>query len=232
MDKILVACMDRRLNALVDTHNDGKTKILRNGGGDVSSLESSIRNGINENNINRILVLTHTDCGAMKVVYMALKGETKVSGSISERVNPFRDLSHKDKAELEKINEKLQNDRLKVFEKLGIKIESELVDVTKLNIPEVDHDQNSLVVMRSSSKKYDEITMLLRKPMFGTYFIQSDTIQEVIPDIEMAVTHLGIKSISFLSTNSSEARQALTDFKMLKIEPFITHEVRISTDRI
>lgn len=67
--RIVISCMDRRLNGYLDQLNDGDIIFIRNAGANVNSLRETLKY---IRDAEEILVLQHTDCGAMGVVHRAL----------------------------------------------------------------------------------------------------------------------------------------------------------------
>jgi len=216
--KLIISCMDRRLNAYLDAFNDGNTLFLRNGGANVRGLKSSIESIINENNISEIKVITHTDCGAMKVVDKVLKDEIKLSNNVVDNlVEQFRGRDFGNSAELEKINKEVQeNEILAIASKHGIDAHAEL-----LNISEIEDNENSkeheFYLMKPGKAKYASI--IEKEGMFSTYIIQSLSLDEQYTDIEIATSALGIKKCVVVANGSSEYRQAQVDMNRLKMSP-------------
>ncbi len=213
--------MDRRLNGYVDEHNDGSMLVLRNAGANVRGLLESINSILNEKNIKSIEVLTHTDCGAMKVAFSSLHDGEKVSDAVSANlVKQFSNNDFTSREELEKINEKMQEEAVrKIAEERGVQYKSELLDIPKTDLHNDEHGQgHKLFVMKPTHKKYAEV---IKGNLSNAYIVEAMKIDEVVSDIEIAVKSLGIKDIIFVAEGASEYRQVSTDANRLSMEPFM-----------
>ncbi len=209
---IVVSCMDRRLNKLLDSMNDGRQIFVRNAGGNVAGLEQTIRFLIENNNIGEIQLIEHTDCGAMGYVYSALK-EGK-DGLHRQLVEEFKDAKFSTRLELEQKNEKLQKDIAeKLFAGNALAISSKLVE---LNEKADNGQEHTLVITKAVSDKYSEMAENLGLAFDNCYFLQANSIYEVLPDIGIATDLLGIKRIVLLATNASQYRQTQLDLQALK----------------
>ncbi|MEL9969752.1 MAG: carbonic anhydrase, partial [Metallosphaera sp.] len=84
--RIVISCMDRRLNEFLEkNYNDGETVFIRNAGANINSLKETkalIKKA------DEIIILPHTDCGAMGVVERALNGE-KLPNGLDTLISPF-----------------------------------------------------------------------------------------------------------------------------------------------
>lgn len=218
--KILITCMDRRLNSYLDERNDGSITILRNAGANVMGLTESITNLLNDQNVDSIEVLTHTDCGAMKVVFGVLHNEENASDAVlANLVAQFSKRGFANNGELEILNEKIQGDGAKkIADVRGIKHISELLDISRLNTSGGGHD-HKLFIMKPTSKKYSEL--IGSEELGSAYIIEAMNIDEVMSDIEIAVKNLGISNIVFVANGSSEYRQVTTDASRLGMKPFM-----------
>jgi carbonic anhydrase len=97
---VVVSCMDRRLNRYLDELNDGDTIFVRNAGANIGSLRDTLRHLIKA---DEIIVLPHTDCGAMGVVQRALSGE-RFSEILNPLIGSFSNLRVNGRNELEREN--------------------------------------------------------------------------------------------------------------------------------
>lgn len=219
--KILITCMDRRLNGYVDERNDGKTIILRNAGANVKGLAESINSLLNNENVDSVEVITHTDCGAMKVAFATLHEGEKASDAISENlVEQFSKQNFANLEELELLNEKTQNEGIKkIAEERGVQHKSELLDISKLNAPAGDNE-HKLFIMKPTSKKYSEL--IVGSELDSAYIIEAMSIDEVMSDIEIAVKNLGIGGLVFVANGSKEYRQVSIDASRLGMKPFMS----------
>jgi hypothetical protein len=218
--EILISCMDRRLNAYLDSLNKGNIILLRNAGANVSGLSYTLSELLRDENIKSIKVVAHTDCGAMKTVSKALKGELKLSKeSTNTLVSKFADSGTKDPSELEKINVQVQKSELeKISKERGIKSSVDLLDISKIDVPKGE-GEHKMALMNPSSLKYGQI--LNKEEMFNTYVIQSKSLEEKMVDIEIATKVLGIKKAEVLALGASEYRGVEADIKKLKLNPLL-----------
>jgi len=120
--RLVLSCMDRRLNGYLDSLNDGNTIFLRNAGANLYAVGNTIEALLNNENITELKVVTHTDCGAMKSVAAALSGELKLDLAREVLVDKFRGEKFATVEELERINTELQKKAVDEIEKRrGIK---------------------------------------------------------------------------------------------------------------
>ncbi len=220
MDRLVIACMDRRLNKYLDSLNDGRTIFLRNAGGNVGSLASSIRYILNNHGIRRIHVVTHTDCGAMKVVAGARDKSMKVSDTVQEGlVRYFNRVEFGNRGELEKANEALQQEAIAKLAGGGFEITTELFDISKAGQHGGQGD-HVLAITRASDWKYEKIAGASRSDLAEMYTVQADNIDEVMHDIEIAVGTIGIHDVRVVALEASEYRPLRLDSNKLKAKPF------------
>jgi len=211
--------MDRRLNNIIDKNNDGNTVMLRNAGANVNGLSRSITFLLNNNDIKTIKLIPHTDCGAMKVVYNALKGKIKPSSSIYESlVKQFEGKEFSTIEELEMINEGLQYENLAKIAR-GISIEKQFIDLHKYSFD--DTGEHIAVFTYSSTKKYEEMCKSAGIEMNSAYFIEANSIEEGSSDIEIAVRYLGINHVLFLASDPSEYRKVYAEMKRTALKDFM-----------
>ncbi|MFP3215602.1 MAG: carbonic anhydrase, partial [Candidatus Micrarchaeota archaeon] len=88
--RLVLSCMDRRLNEYLDSLNDGNTIFLRNAGANLYAVKNTIDTLLNNENITEIKVITHTDCGAMKSVAAALSGKLRLDLAGEVLVDKFK----------------------------------------------------------------------------------------------------------------------------------------------
>lgn len=219
MDRLVIACMDRRLNEYLDTLNDGKTVFLRNAGGNAGSIANSIRYILNNNPIRKIHIVVHTDCGAMKVVAGSRDKSLNVSDAVKQGlVGYFEGVKFKDRTELEKENEKLQQGAVAKMVGGDVKVTSELFDISK--VPQHGSGEHVLAITRAADAKYRDIAEKSHSEMPEMYTVQADSIEELMPDIEIAIGAIGIKKVRVVSLSAEEYRQGLVDSNKLKAKPF------------
>jgi len=156
--------MDRRLNKyLEDNYFDENTIFIRNAGANISSLKDTLAR-IPLNEVQEIIIVTHTDCGAMKVVsnFLNLGSYPKI---LEPLISPFIHLKGASQEKLENINLEIQINLIKRL--TNVKVTGEIVDVKKLNIPQVS--QTSLLLTRPNNKRYSNYIQNL----FSTYVSQT-----------------------------------------------------------
>ncbi|MGC8671369.1 MAG: carbonic anhydrase [Candidatus Micrarchaeia archaeon] len=213
---IFVSCMDRRLNKYLEKEQDGRNLFVRNAGGNVLGLEQTLGFLIENFNVTGIKVVAHTDCGAMGYVYNAVKkGE---NGIHKQLVEEFANEKFADRLELEKLNETIQKELAqKLFGNKGISISSELI---ALNEPSENGKAHVAVVTKVSVRKYSEIAKLMNLDEEDCYFLQANSITELLPDLALATGKLGIKDVRLAALDSTQYRQVNADFEMLKTRGF------------
>ncbi len=156
--------MDRRLNEFLEReYNDGNTIFVRNAGANVGSLKATLSL---LKSADEIVILPHTDCGAMGVVEKALKGESLPS-SLEPLISPFRKYSNYTKGQLEQVNPEVQRSSVSNLTKAKVRVD--LVKTEELNAP--PSNDNVALMMPPSNKRYSE--MITPDMMYRTYVIQS-----------------------------------------------------------
>lgn len=228
--KIIISCMDRRLNEYLDSLNDGKTIFLRNAGANVSALRRSILSLLEEQNINEIKVITHTDCGAMKSVAKALSGEIKLSELADEvLISNFKGRRFNDEMELEAYNTKLQEASISELAKArGISYSVEMLDISKIKVPN-EEGVHKFALLEPSTFKYS--SFIKSSEMFSTYIIQSKGLEDKLVDLEVATKVLNLSSGEIVAFGSSEYRLAEVELNRLKLNPMFNN-ISITTRRL
>jgi len=217
--KLVLSCMDRRLNEYLDSLNDGNTIFLRNAGANLYAVRNTIDALLDNENITEIRVITHTDCGAMKSVAAALSGELKLDIAREVLVDKFRGEKFATVEELERINTELQKKAVEeIAKRRGIKGSAELLDLSKLNIPK-DDNEHKFILLEPSSKKYKEI--IGKEEMFNTYVIQSASLEEKLSDLEIAIRVLGIKRGEIIALKESEYRITQAEASRLRLNQLL-----------
>lgn len=232
ISRIVVSCMDRRLSSFLDlTYNDGKTVFVRNAGANITTALNTIKQLSIEFPVKEIVLVPHTDCGAMGLVAAAIAGKA-VSPQVEEcLVAQFRNRQFSDRDELEKnVNGRIQKAAIGPFAKsIGAKVEVALVDLLGLDIPK-DSGRHLLSITKPSPTKYrDFISRYSDAPgIFDSYFIQANGIKDVLPDIEIAASALHIHDIRLVSESSLHDVIIANDVKVLKQQNYL-EEAKIST---
>jgi hypothetical protein len=226
MERLVVSCMDRRLNGYLDSMNDGKTMFLRNAGGNVGSLAPSMLFFLN-GGIRRIHVIVHTDCGAMKVIAGARDKSMKVSDRVHRGlVASFQGVRFSDGKELERANEVLQRDAATALAGSGALVTSELVDISKV-AKRKDSGGHVLAVTRASGAPYKKIAELSESKIDEMYTVQANSMDEVLHDIEIATGVLGMHKVKIVELGNTEHEQLLADAHKLRGMPFLGSSVHV-----
>lgn len=222
-----VTCMDRRLGHAIDEQGDRSEKdniiVLRNAGANLGGIEGSMKYVIEKNRINDIEVFTHTDCGACKVVYNASNHNIEVSSEVDKiLVRPFTNtgMSFANPGEVENENIVLQEDALRRFTARGIETHVNCIDLKKLDIPK-EHGESVLVIGKPYSGRYEDLASELKLDLWSMYCLNTESIIEVMPDIEVAAMNLGIKRFIIVATKPEEYRWANDEEKRLRLMPFM-----------
>ncbi len=241
--RLVLACMDRRLNGHLDEkYNNGNTLFLRNAGANAHCLLQSISEAVSEGKIDEILVLGHTDCGAMKVVFDAIVNHnSSYSSAIKDRIiHPFDDFEYlkevgkkfnamnqdeKASAEaearriLEKRNVEMQVGFLKELTKSfpGVKVEGGIINLSNIDVPASDdHLEYSVVFSRECGSKFNDMCNLAHTDPYKTYVLEASSLKEAAPDLQMAVELFHIHDIRLVVPDKSLGASISSDFEWAK----------------
>jgi carbonic anhydrase len=173
MVRVIVSCMDYRLSEEILKRAGNDALILRNAGANVNGLKEALRSLGDQ--VDEVIYLPHTDCAALKLVYSAIKEGKQVDPEIEEKlVRQFRDKNFQSLQDLEKINAELGESTLKaVFPKA--KVTTQLIDVTKIKIPE---RKPKYYLLKPQSRYSGDV--------IGAYVIQAPDRSHVTADIKIA----------------------------------------------
>ena len=214
----IIGCMDRRLNLFFDETKDSvmaanpgeKVYLIRDAGGGVNAVGKTIF----DLNITEIHDYTHTNCGAMRVA-MAATQKVKSGAKLDEvessedvydtTIAPFLDETYNAPIEIEKKNTKIQEDTLNHLKMThpDLKVSCELIDIDKLNVPQVE-GEHTLVIGMAYSGKYSEIAAKYNLELPHVYFVQANYLDEIRPAVKLAVEKLNIHNVMFISNDQSE----------------------------
>ncbi|QKR00217.1 carbonic anhydrase [Metallosphaera tengchongensis] len=162
--RLVISCMDRRLNHFLEKeYNDGKTTFVRNAGANIGSLKETLRL-LKE--AEEIVILPHTDCGAMGVVEKALRGET-LPNLLKPLITPFQNLRVSNRAELETLNTRVQEELARKVTKA--RVSSRLIRTEELNAPA--SSDNLAIVTAPSTRRYSEF--IPQDFIYRTFVIQN-----------------------------------------------------------
>ncbi len=210
MSKVLISCMDRRLNNYIESKYSDFF-VFRNAGANVYGIEQQLKEFVNDHNVDKLVIAPHTDCGAMKVVKSSLEGKQRDSDIDNLLTNHF--LSFKD-SNLEEKNKEIMFNRLnELFNYLDIEVD--FIDINKIETKE-DKNEHILLVTSPYKPIYKEIFNELNLEPFGTYIIQART-DLVLTDIKIGIERLGIKNIIFLALKDENERNLKYFESMLRI---------------
>ena len=112
-EELVICCMDRRLNSMLEK-DYGDAIVLRNAGANVAPLMQMIKQIVMDNNIKKITLITHDDCGAMGKTFAVIKEGTAASEDLEDSlIGQFRKVEFSDRQQLEEKNTELQLSALK-----------------------------------------------------------------------------------------------------------------------
>lgn len=230
MERLVIACMDRRLNRYLDGFNDGRTVFLRNAGGNVHSLERSIRQ-IAGGKIRQVHVVVHTDCGAMRVVSGARDGSLMVSDRIKlGLLQDFDGVKFGSREELEQANEQLQHGSVTKLVAHSVGVTSELVDISRLARHQ-GTGEHVLSVTRASGERYSKIAQVSGTDIDEMYTVQANSMDEILHDIEIATGMLGIQRVQMIALEASEVGEVHARTTLVKGAPFMGGSVQVEQFR-
>ncbi len=218
MAKVLVSCMDRRLNPKLDRMAKDMAKdgseviVLRDAGANVGGLEESMREIEEMAGIDLIVIATHDDCGAMKFVSGCLDGRYTYDRDLgSKLVEPFEKHAGEN---LDIANQKVQRSRAVDLSKalgLNAKIEVSPISVGSIGVPESTNGAHHALLVGSGIYKmgFEKAIKKAGLETFETYVIDAPVLSEILPDIKIAKDILGISDIRVVSLNQKqEAKNA------------------------
>ena len=200
--------MDRRLVEKLKEYDNPDTVIISNAGANAYGLKNTITQLLYENNFSEIRLITHDNCGAMRLVTQHLFEMKRVSPNIYVHlVRQFENRLHK-AVEVDTVNELIQKERLEGMAK-GVKVYSEMIKLQSLGIPPLMMEQRkagySLIVSKPLPGGYKSLFLRAGMERYSTYVILGYG-EELINDIEIAVSELGVTQILFIIQNESERR--------------------------
>jgi hypothetical protein len=211
--KVIISCMDRRLNEYLDGYKGPHDAVLRNAGANVKGLKSSIEKLMAEG-YKVFEIAAHTDCGAMKYVKAALEGS--IVPSDAEKEFLISQFSGKDPASLERINASTQFDEFKrMLDNKGISnvmLTSRTIDLDKIHFDRSENQPHFLsIIMGASPVRYLQLQLDMAAGSASSYFIQAERIAEVLPDIGIAVGALHLSDVRLIENkqvNKDSLREA------------------------
>jgi hypothetical protein len=224
--------MDRRLNEELDNEAGESTVFLRNAGANVRGVAESIKRLVNDRTVDKVVVRTHTDCGAMKFVKAALAKETKPSSENYKRlVRQFEGMLTDD---LDNTNTDVQLSAIRdlaVDEDLDVSVDASIIDLSKLNLHTGSKHVLAIVLGRQAVA-YAEASRQLGVLEDDTYFIQALSFDEVLPDIDIAVSALGLNDIRFVSVGGAMHDEIDEAIAELKRQPFFSDKLSVNVAEV
>ena len=199
---LAIACMDWRLNGVMDKRNDGATAFLR-GAGSSQDLLGSLKKITREHpELKHIEVITHSDCGAAGVIYKAKYDYENyaaigMSQSVWRRiVDKFDEKKFKDKEEVALENGTALEKRIvhNVWRWSDADVAMKHVDLSRVEVPQ-DGGKHTLVLMKPSTQKYSETIEAWGLEETGAYVVQAENLLDMLPDIELASRALHIDKV-------------------------------------
>lgn len=227
IDRIVLSCMDRRLSRdpLDSLYNDGRTLFLRNSGANAATALNTIKALSIVHPIKSIVIATHTDCGAMGYVTKAVAGEVAPSERIEKAlVSQFRRHGFNGRDDLERnVNGELQKAAIEPYAKrIGAKVEVNLIEMKDIEVPEHEGKHLLTITLPTATRYADMLSRYKDKPsMFDSYFIQANSVQDMLPDIDLAVSALHIHDVRFLSEGSRQDWQLKDGVRFLNGQQFM-----------
>jgi len=232
--RLIVTCMDRRLVEKMKEYDNADTVIISNAGANVLGLKSTIGRLVQENDFTEVRIITHDNCGAMRLVTQHLFEMKRAPPNIY--VHLVRQFENKvqQAVELDSVNEKIQKERMEGMIK-GVKVFSETIKLHTLGIPK-----------EMMERRQEGYHLIVSKPVFGGYKSLVSQIyaekhssyvilgygEELINDIEIAVSELYVIDIYLVIQNENERRtmEKYRDLVKMSIHrPEITNKREVKT---
>lgn len=186
--RLVVSCIDRRLNAFLEkNYGDGETIFVRTAGANVNSLGDTAPL---LKQASKIIIVTHSDCGAIGVVHKALN-EGPVPDEVGKLVNPFLKYAGLTRPELEELNSVVQENLARQIS--AADVQTEFVRTEKLDA----RPSGSImaVITQPSSLKYSE---MLPGGKVNDAFIVQNLGQDRALDILILRKFLGVSNLIYL----------------------------------
>ena len=207
-EELVISCMDRRLNLMLEEEYVDAI-VVRNAGANVAPLMQMIKQIVMDNNIRRITLITHDDCGAMKKAFAAIKEGAHASEDLEDiLIKQFRGINFSDRQQLEEKNTEMQLAGLK-REFTNIDVQAKPAKMSEIKVPP-DDKEHKLLVLSPGEPGYGRIFESLGLDPFQCYIIQA-SIANAMPDIELAAKDLHAKEIYFVTLNQDNPRKVKRD---------------------
>ncbi len=232
MPHVIISCMDRRLNLHLDLHCGPDDVILRNAGANVKGLDHTIRSLL-ASGYEHFDILTHTDCAAMRYVREVLAGTAiPVSETFARLAKQFEG---EDPQKLDERNCEVQRKALEQImrdsDARGARASCMSIDLNAIGAamaPQPHTFLSVLTLLRHES--YAGIQEHMSAGGASSYFLQAGGIDELMPDINLAVSVLGIRDVRLVVTrHSDEAGAAQAARSIASSDALRHHNVTLST---
>ncbi len=208
MEEMVICCMDRRLNDFLENKYGGAF-VLRNAGANVAPLMPMIKQIVRENGIDTITLVTHDDCGAMGKAFAVIKKGAEATDELKdELINQFKTVDFETKGQLEEKNTELQLGALKK-EFPNITVQAKPVKMSDIKVPE-DNKEHKMLVLSPGKPEYDRIFKGLDLMPSQCYMVQA-SINNAMPDMELAVNDLHAKEVFFVVSDKDNPRDVKRD---------------------
>lgn len=214
MNTLVISCMDRRLNTLIEKDYP-ESIIIRNAGANVNPVIGEIKDIMQDKDIRKIVVAAHTDCEAMKKVYNVInKSDSAIEDLEQNLISLFRGMKFKDINELEKLNLEMQVDKLK-NEFPDLEIIGKMINTSEIK-GDKEFKNHGLIIMNPSKPDYAGLLKDLKANPFEMYIIQSD-FEEAIADIQLAANDLKTNPIHIVTIDKENPRESKKNSERLKM---------------
>ncbi len=205
-----IICIDPRMRGYqegqVQTYGEALI-VLKNAGANAWGFERSLQALKDDGLLDEIVVVQHTECAAVGLIYRALKGEVKLSESLSGWP-PFarlKGLQFSGEQQLQAAYTKAQVEWLE--EKFGVKVTVKAADMKKLGLSGAHYPQaeRELLVAHATHASTSEIIAAVGNVHpEKTYVATARVLEDIIPDIEIAVTHIGTNKVTLAANGDAE----------------------------
>ncbi|MCL4372126.1 hypothetical protein M1373_02280 [Candidatus Marsarchaeota archaeon] len=213
-NELVICCMDRRLNNFLENEY-GSAIVIRNAGANAAPIMQMAKRIVEDNDIGAITLITHDDCGAMGKVYSVLKNGGSATEDLKEAlINQFNGVNFSTREELEEKNTELQLNALKKEFK-DIKVVAKPVKMSNIKVPE-DTKEHKLLVFSPGKPDYSRAFKSLGFEPWQCYVVQG-SVGNTLPDMELAVTDLHAKDVSFIVGNKDNPRDVKRDLDMASL---------------
>ena len=201
---------------------------LRKAGANIAGVVDSIKKYVEEGAVDSITIRTHTDCGAMMFVKAARLKKINPSQENYERlVSKFIGLGTENLDEADRGVQLSAMRNLAIRSGLGIGIDASMIDLSKLQLHENGRHVLS-VVLGNQKVSYADVSRQMGVGPNDSYFLQSLSFDELLPDLDMAVSTLGLHDIRFISVDGFMRKEISSVMEELKVQPFCSSSIRMA----